>query len=324
MVALHQETNCFKGILVNNSLSPLRAEIHILQLNIGKKCNQHCAHCHVDAGPRRLEIMNRSTMERILELLARSPNIHTVDITGGAPELNPDFKYLVSELTVLKRKVIDRCNLTVFYEPEQEDTASFLAQNKVQITASLPCYSEENVKQQRGEGTYIKSITALQMLNRFGYGRKNTDLVLNLVYNPMGAQLPPDQSILESEYRKRLKETFHIEFNHLFTITNMPIKRFAVSLQSEGKFGKYMQLLKTNFNPETIDKLMCRDTLSVSWNGRLYDCDFNQALEIPLQSESNDIWKLENFQLKDIEVAWGDHCFGCTAGAGSSCGGVLI
>lgn len=324
MYALYEETNHFEDVLIKNSLSVIRGEVHILQLNIGKKCNQHCIHCHVDAGPERMESMNRSTMERVLELLARSPNIHTVDITGGAPELNPNFIFLVTELTALKRKVIDRCNLTVLYEPGQEHTASFLAENKVQITTSLPCYLEENVNQQRGEGTFKKSITALQMLNRLGYGLKDTDLVLNLVYNPMGAQLPPDQTILELEYKKKLKETFDIDFNNLLTITNMPIKRFATSLQREGKLGKYTQTLREHFNPETINKLMCRDTLSVSWDGRLYDCDFNQALEIALQDRNNNVWKIEDFQLKATEVAVGDHCFGCTAGAGSSCGGVLI
>ncbi|HBE78776.1 MAG TPA: radical SAM protein [Firmicutes bacterium] len=324
MYALDEETNSFEEMLINNNLSVLREEVHILQLNIGKKCNQHCAHCHVDAGPERFESMNRSTMERVLVLLARSPNIHTVDITGGAPELNPNFKYLVKEITALKRQVIDRCNLTVLYELGQEYTASFLAQNKVQIMTSLPCYLKENVNQQRGEGTFNKSITALQMLNRLGYGCKDPDLVLNLVYNPLGAELPPDQTILELEYKNKLKETYGIEFNRLFTITNIPIKRFATSLQREGKLRKYIQMLREHFNPETIHKLMCRDTLSVSWDGRLYDCDFNQALEIPLRDDNNNVWKIEDFRLKDTEVIVGEHCFGCTAGVGSSCGGVLI
>lgn len=324
MPALVEETLSFKEILIGNNLSVSRKEVRILQLNIGKKCNQRCIHCHVDAGPERSEIMDRATMDRVLKLVSRTPRIHTVDITGGAPELNPNFQYLITGLTALNRKVIDRCNLTVLFEPGQERTASFLAENRVQITASLPCYLEENVNRQRGDGTYKKCIKALQMLNRLGYGLKNTDLTLNLVYNPAGAHLPPDQAVLESDYKAKLKEMYDIEFNNLLTITNMPIRRFARSLQRDGRLKNYMQLLREHFNPETVNRLMCRETLSVGWDGKLYDCDFNQALAIPLRHRKNSVWKVEDLQFIDAEVALGDHCFGCAAGAGSSCGGVLI
>lgn len=324
MPALVEETLSFEEMLIRYNLSVSRKEVRILQLNIGKKCNQRCIHCHVDAGPERNEIMDRATMDRVLELVSRTPGIHTVDITGGVPELNPNFQYLITGLTALNRKVIDRCNLTVLFEPGQERTASFLAENRVQITASLPCYLEENVNRQRGDGVYKKSIKALQMLNRLGYGHKNTDLTLNLVYNPAGANLPPDQAVLESDYKSKLKEMHGIEFNNLFTITNMPINRFAKSLQREGRLEKYMRLLREHFNPETVNRLMCRETLSVGWDGKLYDCDFNQALGIPLQHRKNSVWKVEDLQFIDAEVTLGDHCFGCTAGAGSSCRGALI
>lgn len=324
MPALVEESLSFKEMLTTNNLSVTRKEVRILQLNIGKKCNQRCIHCHVDAGPERTEVMDRTVMDRVLELISRTQSIHTVDITGGAPELNPSFQYLITGLTALNRKVIDRCNLTVLFEPGQERTASFLAENRVQITASLPCYLEENVNRQRGDGVYKKSIKALQMLNRLGYGLKNTDLTLNLVYNPAGANLPPDQEVLESDYKSKLKEMHGIEFNNLFTITNMPINRFAKSLQREGRLEKYMRLLREHFNPETVNRLMCRETLSVGWDGKLYDCDFNQELGIPLQHRNNSIWKVEDLQFIDAEVALGDHCFGCTAGAGSSCRGALI
>ena len=324
MPALVEESLSFKEMLTTNNLSVTRKEVRILQLNIGKKCNQRCIHCHVDAGPERTEVMDRTVMDRVLELISRTQSIHTVDITGGAPELNPNFQYLITGLTALNRKVIDRCNLTVLFEPGQERTASFLAENRVQITASLPCYLEENVNRQRGDGVYKKSIKALQMLNRLGYGLKNTDLTLNLVYNPAGANLPPDQAVLESDYKSKLKEMHGIEFNNLFTITNMPINRFAKSLQREGRLEKYMRLLREHFNPETVNRLMCRETLSVGWDGKLYDCDFNQELGISLQHRNNSIWKVEDLQFIDAEVALGDHCFGCTAGAGSSCRGALI
>ena len=297
-----------------------RGALETLQINLGKRCNQTCAHCHVDAGPNRTENMTRETVDACLALLGRV-GATTVDITGGAPELNPNFRYLVEECTRRGVKVMDRCNLTVLFEPGQEDLAKFLAANRVEIVSSLPCYSEDNVDKQRGRGVFEKSIRALQALNDLGYGREGSGLVLNLVYNPVGAHLPPPQEKLRADYRRELSENFGIVFNDLFTITNMPIARYARFLETTGELGAYMELLAGSFNPANAAGLMCRSTLSVGWDGRLYDCDFNQMLEIPASS-ARTVQDLAASP-EGAEIAVADHCYGCTAGAGSSCGGAL-
>lgn len=301
-----------------------RKPLEILQINVGKLCNQACSHCHVEAGPKRTEIMERKTAERLMELLKRSPTIQTVDLTGGAPELNPNFRFLVEESRRLGREVIDRCNLTVLFEQGQEETICFLRHHRVKIVASLPCYSKENVDKQRGNGVFEKSIRALRWLNESGYGREKTGLVLDLVYNPLGAFLPPPQAGLEATYKKELSELFGIEFNHLFTITNMPIKRFLDFLRRTGKLEEYMTLLVNQFNPRAALGVMCRNLISVSWDGQIHDCDFNQMLEIPAGGRRRMIWDISSFDEISGEIAFADHCYGCTAGVGSSCGGVLI
>jgi len=314
----------FNVVVKESDVSLLRDEIKILQVNIGKKCNQACHHCHVEAGPNRTENMELKTIERLLELLAKDSNIHTVDITGGAPELNPHFRYFVSQIRSMGKDVIDRCNLTVLYEKEQEDTAEFLAENEVQVVASLPCYLEDNVDGQRGKGVFGKSIDALIKLNELGYGKEGTGLVLNLVYNPVGRHLPPPQQQLEKDYKKHLKKEFGIVFNNLFTITNMPIKRYAHMLQREGKMEEYMQLLVDNFNPVAADNVMCKELVSIGWDGYIYDCDFNQMLDIPLNWSIRSVWDIDSFVKVEPKIALDNHCFGCTAGSGSSCGGALL
>jgi radical SAM/Cys-rich protein len=300
-----------------------RTQTTTLQVNVGKLCNQACHHCHVEAGPKRTEIMPRHVAERVIGLLAGSPQIQTLDITGGAPELNPNFRFLVTQAWRLGCHLIDRCNLTVMFEPGQEDLAEFLARHSVEVVASLPCYTAENVDQQRGRGVFDKSIRALQLLNSLGYGRPGSELTLNLVYNPLGAFLPPSQEKLEADYRIQLREHFGVEFNRLFTITNMPIKRFAEWLARERKQESYMGLLVNHFNPATVEGLMCRSLVSVGWEGQLYDCDFNQMLEIGMRG-TRTIWDLQSFDgLAGKRIATGSHCFGCTAGTGSSCGGSL-
>jgi radical SAM/Cys-rich protein len=300
-----------------------RTCLETLQINVGKVCNQACHHCHVEAGPKRSESMTVETAERVLALLRNTPDVQTVDITGGAPELNPNFRMLVEESCRLRKRVIDRCNLTILLEPGYEDLPEFLAARLVEVTASLPCYTAENVDKQRGRGVFDRSIRALQLLNRFGYGLHGSHLRLNLVFNPGGASLPPAQEALEREYKKRLREQFGIEFHQLFTITNMPIRRFSDFLIRIGQQQQYSELLAANFNPATVDRLMCRSLVSVSWNGRLYDCDFNQMLDMPISGRSS-IWDVESFQdVLERPITVADHCFGCTAGAGSSCGGTL-
>lgn len=314
----------FKECLENAGLNIRRTNPQILQVNIGRLCNQACHHCHVEAGPKRTEYMQEKTVDRILELLAQSKSIHTVDITGGAPELNPNFRRLVQESKYLGKNVIDRCNLTVFFEPGQEETPSFLKEHGVHIVASLPCYSKENVELQRGRGVFDKSVTALKKLNSLGYGKQNSNLNLDLVYNPTGPSLPPVQSKLQSKYKSELKEYFDIEFNQLFTITNMPIKRFLNDLQRSGKLDEYMDLLANSFNPTAATGVMCRDLISIAWNGELFDCDFNQMLELPLGRGKTDIWGIKNFDdLKNDSITFANHCYACTAGAGSSCSGAL-
>jgi len=316
----------FGAALVAHGVGPLRrTSITTLQVNVGKHCNQACHHCHVDAGPKRTEVMSDATAARVLEVLARSPRIGLLDVTGGAPELAPCFREMVRSARRLDRRVIDRCNLTVLLEPGQEDLALFLAAQRVEVVASLPCYSAENVDAQRGAGVFEKSIAALRTLNALGYGRPESPLRLDLVYNPVGAFLPPPQEQLEADYRAQLGERFGITFHRLLTITNMPISRFAAQLARTGEAERYMGLLVNHFNPATVPGLMCRDLVSVGYDGRLYDCDFNQMLEVPIgATPASTIWDVDDLAALDgAAVATGPHCFGCTAGAGSSCGGAL-
>lgn len=314
----------FREKLRQHGLGELRRrEVTTLQINMGKLCNQACHHCHVEAGPKRTEIMPAGVADRVLAVLAATPSIRTVDITGGAPELNENFRRLVSETRRMQKQVIDRCNLTVLFEPGLETLAEFLAANNVEITASLPCYTESNVDQQRGKGAFEKSIRVLRLLNKIGYGQPGSSLALNLVYNPLGASLPPPQEKLEADYKSHLRESFGIEFNRLFTITNMPIKRFADMLVREGKHESYMGLLANHFNPATVGHVMCRDLVSIGWDGKIYDCDFNQMLDLETPGGKN-IWEIDSFsELANSGIATDSHCFGCTAGAGSSCGGSL-
>lgn len=294
-----------------------------VQVNVGKHCNQACTHCHVEAGPLRKERMTGATVDRIIALLRRSPDVQTVDITGGAPELNPHFRRLVVAARERGLHVIDRCNLTILLEPGQEDTADFLAENGVEVIASLPCYSAKNVEQQRGKGVFAKSIEGLRALNALGYASAEGP-ALNLVYNPNGAFLPPSQAGLAADYHTRLWEDFGVRFSDLFTITNMPIARFEAQLARSGGLEAYQQLLEEAFNPSTVDGLMCRTQLSISWDGRLFDCDFNQMLEISCPTQQKTVWDIEAFSALDRQpIALAAHCFGCTAGAGSSCGGAI-
>ena len=312
----------FERAVAGHGLELRRAETKTLQINVGKVCNQACHHCHVEAGPKRTESMTRTVAERVVALLAESPSVTTVDITGGAPELNPSFRWLVEEARRLGRHVIDRCNLTVLFEPGMDDLAEFLAEREVEIVASLPCYSAKNVDEQRGHGVFAKSIAGLKRLNALGYGRSGGERRLNLVYNPNGAFLPPAQDGLEATYKAKLAEDFGIAFDHLFTITNVPIARYADYLDERGQFDAYMSLLVAHLNPATVTGLMCRSLVSVGWDGAVYDCDFNQMLELPLGA-ARTIFELDSLALEGQPIASGAHCFACTAGSGSSCGGSL-
>lgn len=312
--------NRFEKTLAAHGIALRRSHVQVLQLNIGKKCNQTCTHCHVNAGPARREMMTRVTMNRILEWLAPTA-IPVVDITGGAPELSPDFRFLVSSLRAQNRRVMDRCNLTILFEPNQEDLAAFLAENQVEIVASMPCYSAQNVDAQRGDGVFDLSIAGLQKLNSLGYGT-DPKLPLNLVYNPGGAWLPPSQSALETDYKRELKQHFGIEFNQLFALANLPIARFATQLRRDNQLADYMELLSQNFNPKTVDNLMCRNTLNVGWQGEVYDCDFNGMLNLQW-TQTPYIWDVDLNHALGRAIATGSHCLGCTAGAGSSCGGAV-
>ncbi|HRQ58554.1 MAG TPA: arsenosugar biosynthesis radical SAM protein ArsS [Azoarcus taiwanensis] len=300
-----------------------RKQLDTLQVNIGYRCNQTCVHCHVNAGPKRTEMMDRETMALIPQVLERR-RLGTLDLTGGAPELHQGFRELVRDARALGTRVIDRCNLTILFEPGQEDLAEFLAAHQVEIVASLPCYSAANVDQQRGKGVFDKSIAALERLNALGYGAEDSSLTLNLVYNPLGPVLPPAQAQLEAAYKRELAEHFGIVFNQLFTLANMPIQRFGSTLISKGQFNDYMRLLKDNYAAANLDNVMCRTLVSVDWQGFLYDCDFNQQLGLPLPGQGRphlrDLLE-DDLSAHDIRVA--DHCFGCTAGQGSSCGGAL-
>ncbi len=298
--------------------------VSTLQVNMGKVCNQTCHHCHVDAGPQRTESMSKDTIDQIIAVLDRTPQISTVDITGGAPEMNPHFDYLVEQCRLRDRKVIDRCNLTVFYVKGKSHLPEFLAKHEVEIVASLPCYQETNVDQQRGKGVFDRSISALQTLNKLGYGVMGTGLNLDLVYNPQGISLPPPQRELEQDYKSELMSRYGIQFNRLLTITNMPISRFLEDLQEVDQVDSYYTLLVNSFNTTTVEDVMCRSLINVGWDGRLSDCDFNQMLDLTLQNDSPQ-W-IKDFNLPNLEhrpIVTGSHCFGCTAGAGSSCGGAL-
>jgi radical SAM/Cys-rich protein len=297
----------------------------VLQINVGKLCNLTCAHCHVNAGPKRREIMSRATIDRIVEWLDRT-EIPTVDLTGGAPEMIPDFCYFVERVKALDRPrhVIDRCNLTILLEPGFEDMASFLARNRVEVVASMPCYSPENVDAQRGNGVFDASIKGLQLLNSVGYGRE-PHLPLHLVYNPVGAFLPGPQEELEEDYKRELAAHWGIVFNKLYTITNLPVSRFAAYLRRTGEYERYMALLIQSFNPATVAGLMCRNTVNVSWLGEVFDCDFNQMLGMQWKNgKPLFLWEIDPSAIGQRPIMTGDHCFGCTAGAGSSCGGALI
>ena len=314
----------FEATLAAHGIGALsRKSPTALQVNVGKLCNQACHHCHVDAGPRRTERMTRETAERVIDVIAASARVGTVDITGGAPELNPNFAMLVERARALGRKVIVRCNLTVTLEPGMEWLVEFYRRAGVELVCSLPCYTAENTDRQRGAGVFDKSIAAMRQLNAAGFGRG--ELRLDLVYNPIGASLPPPQAELETQYRGELARNFGIVFDRLLTITNMPIARFANQLNSTGSYSAYMGLLVNHFNPATVDALMCRDLVSVGWDGRFYDCDFNQMLEIPLGGRAaSTIWDVDDVgTLAGARIATGSHCFGCTAGAGSSCGGAI-
>lgn len=313
----------FEKRLAEEGLELTRERARVLQVNVGKLCNLTCVHCHVNAGPKRKEIMTRETVDRILGWL-RGTEIEVVDLTGGAPEMIPDFRYLVREVRGMGKRVMDRCNLTILLENGYEDMADFLTEHEVEIVASMPCYSPENVEEQRGEGVFDGSIKVLQELNARGYGVKK-NLILDLVYNPNGAFLPGDQAELEADYKRELQKAFGITFNNLYTITNLPIARFASYLKRSGQFADYMQVLKDAFNPNSVAGLMCRDTISVGWQGEVYDCDFNQQLGMRL-GNGNPIyvWDLDLDSFRDEPIQVADHCYGCTAGAGSSCGGALV
>lgn len=302
----------------------IRDSLSELQINLGKLCNQTCTHCHVDAGPTKTaENMSPETATRICELVDACESLTTIDLTGGAPELNPSFRSLVTHFRGNGLRVIDRCNLTILSEPGQEDLSDFLASHQVDIVASLPCYLEDNVDAQRGSGVFERSIDGLQQLNALGYGQHNSALKLNLVFNPTGPTLPPDQSSLETDYKRELKKRYNVEFNHLLAITNIPIKRYAKFLKKRGVLADYMQMLESAFNPQAARGVMCKAMLSIGWDGQLYDCDFNQMLGMSVTGKPPhtvwDIKGLDDYIHQRIAVA--DHCYGCTAGAGSSCGG---
>jgi len=303
-----------------------RAAPRTLQVNVGKLCNQACHHCHVDAGPKRTEIMASATAERVLHVLERNPGLEVLDLTGGAPELNPSFRPLVEQARALGRTVLVRCNLTVILLEGMAWLPDFYRRYGVRLVCSLPCYSGDNVDRQRGRGVFDASIAALRRLNGLGYGQEGSPLGLDLVYNPVGAYLPGPQPELEAQYRARLHADAGVEFHRLLTITNMPIARFAEQLRRTGEYDRYMGLLVNHFNPTTVEGLMCRHLVSVGWDGRLYDCDFNQMLELPIGAAGpRTIWELDDVRtLAGGGITTGSHCFGCTAGTGSSCGGALV
>jgi radical SAM/Cys-rich protein len=303
-----------------------RRAVDVLQVNLGRYCNLACIHCHVESGPTRKEMMSRENVEAVLRFLAHT-EIPTLDITGGAPELHSDFRYLVASARRLGRHVMDRCNLTVIFEPGMDYLPEFFKRHAVELVCSLPCYSERNVDKQRGKGTFDASIQALKTLNRLGYGRPESGLILDLVYNPVGPHLPPPQAKLERDYKRILAEQFDITFNHLYCLSNMPITRYATHLKRRGEYDRYLDLLEASFNGATLDQVMCRSLISVGFEGSVYDCDFNQMLDLPLTDGAGkrlDIGSLALDQVAGRPITVGDHCYACTAGAGSSCGGALL
>ncbi len=322
-----------RPLLINTEFPSIkRRSLETLQVNLGYLCNLSCTHCHVNAGPTRKELMSEGDVNLILSFL-REQAIKTLDLTGGAPEMNPHFRYLVREARALGVHVIDRCNLTVLEEPGFENLAEFLAENEVEVVASLPCYTEDNVDQQRGKGVFDGSIKGLKRLNKLGYGKGNANLVLSLVYNPGGAFLPPPQQQLERDYKAHLQDNFGIHFDQLFTITNMPISRFGSVLLSKGEFDNYMDLLKGAYSQDNLSSVMCRNLISIDWQGYVYDCDFNQMLDMPMETLSDaliasdthktHLSELVGQTLEGASIVVADHCYGCTAGQGSSCGGAL-
>lgn len=316
----------FQEKLQQSNLYPLKPTgIEVFQVNIGKMCNQTCKHCHVDAGPDRKEIMTRETMQQCIDVLIGNPQLKTVDITGGAPELNPNFRWFIEEIKMLNRHVIVRCNLTIILANKKYvDLPEFYRQHNIEVVSSLPFYSKDRTDRQRGNGVFEASIKALQMLNDVGYGKEGSGLILNLVYNPAGAFLPASQSSLEKEYKQVLKDKFEIDFNSLFTITNMPINRYLDYLLKSGNYESYMEKLVNAYNPVAAANVMCRNTISVGWDGYLYDCDFNQMLELKVKGNSKHISEFQFKELNDRNIIVGQHCYGCTAGSGSSCGGAVV
>ncbi|WLQ15001.1 arsenosugar biosynthesis radical SAM protein ArsS [Hahella aquimaris] len=312
-------------LMVSNFPAVTRGTLETLQVNLGYKCNLSCTHCHVAAGPTRTEMMTETVIADVLEFISVK-KIKVLDLTGGAPEMNPYFRSLVTEARGMGVKVMDRCNLTIMHEDGQEDLGDFLAEQSVEVVASLPCYAEQNVDKQRGKGVYHESISALKKLNALGYGREGSGLTLNLVYNPGGPFLPPAQEKLEADYKRELLEHHGIEFNQLFVLTNMPISRFGSVLLSKGQFNEYMQLLHASYSEHNLHSVMCRTLISVDWQGYVYDCDFNQMLDIPLIASDKPKVHLRDLMAENLDgsvIATADHCYGCTAGQGSSCGGAL-
>lgn len=315
----------FQQKLEESGLYPLKpAGVQIFQVNVGKMCNQVCKHCHVDAGPDRKEIMTQETMEQCLHALRNNPALKTVDLTGGAPEMNPSFRWFVEEIKKLGRHVIVRCNLTIILANKKyNDLPHFFKQHGVEVVSSLPFYTQDRTDRQRGDGVFEDSIKALQMLNEVGYGKEGSGLTLNLVYNPAGAFMPPPQEALEKEYKHALKERYGIEFNSLFAITNLPISRYLDYLLQSGNYEKYMEKLVNAYNPVAAANVMCRNTISISWDGYLYDCDFNQMLDLKVDGPSKHISQFDTGALTGRSIVVNQHCFGCTAGSGSSCGGAV-
>lgn len=315
-----------RPLLANNDFpSIFRKPLQTLQINLGYLCNLSCVHCHVNAGPKRTEMMSLETLDQVLAI-AKAATINTLDLTGGAPEMHPQFRYLVTTARSMGINVIDRCNLSILEDPRYTGMAEFLAEHQVEIIASLPCYLEENVDKQRGKGVFKDSLSALQRLNRLGYGQQDGLLQLNLVYNPQDAALPPDQQSLEQSYKKHLLEHYDIVFNRLYAIANMPIQRFGSMLVSQGQFDTYIQLLRNNYCADNLTHLMCLNTLSIDWQGYVYDCDFNQMLNIPLGASTKPRLHIGDLSLESLsgaKIATAAHCYGCTAGQGSSCSGAL-
>jgi radical SAM/Cys-rich protein len=303
-----------------------RRAVDVLQVNMGRYCNQACIHCHVEAGPTRKEMISRDTVEAVLQFLSAS-KIPTLDVTGGAPELHPEFDYLVESAVALGRHVMDRCNLTVVFEPGKDYLPEFFRRHRVELVCSLPCYTEEKVDQQRGKGTFDLSIRALKIFNQLGYGQPDGELKLTLVYNPVGPHLPPPQDKLEQDYKRILRDRFGIEFNRLYCLTNMPITRYTMHLKLRGEYNRYVELLSANFNAATLDQVMCRNLISVGWDGSVYDCDFNQMLGLAITDGAGKRLHISSLTLEQVAhraITMGDHCYACTAGSGSSCGGSLL